>query len=135
MFLAITNFPHLFGQASAGARDKQPDDALALSDAGWIVALFALAVVAAVAIYAARRYQGWRLAFLDSPAGLFRQLCRAHHVSRSERRLLWRLSEALQLDHPARLFVEPDCYDVSRLDASWQSQAPRLAALRTSFFA
>jgi hypothetical protein len=56
----------------------------------------------------------------DSPPELFRELCRAHGLSWSTRRLLKRLAAEWQMSSPARLFVEPDRFNAACLPAEWQ---------------
>jgi hypothetical protein len=67
---------------------------------------------------------------LYSPRALFRQLCDAHGVDRTGRRLLMFVARAQMLADPNRLFIEPDRLDVSLLPQEWQSHRAELAALR-----
>ena len=47
-------------------------------------------------------------AWQQSDSGLFCELCRAHKLTRRERRFLWRLAHDRQISPPARIFLEPD---------------------------
>jgi hypothetical protein len=74
-----------------------------------------LAVVTAVAVvlllvskFVARR-QSTKRSF--SPPGLFNQLCQAHALDRAATKALWRLARQDELEHPARLFLEPERFD------------------------
>jgi hypothetical protein len=58
--------------------------------------------------YVARRERARRT---FSPRDLFKQLCQAHQLERSECKALWRLAQQDQLEHPARLFLEPERFD------------------------
>ena len=52
---------------------------------------------------------------LYSPSRLFRDLCRLHGLDRTSRRLLCRLAHYQKLDHPGRLFVEPERFEPENL--------------------
>ena len=74
--------------------------------------------------------------FITNSAGrLFRELCRAHGLSYSTRRLLKQLSAARGLPSPALLFVEPKHFDPSTLPATLQPAARDLQHLRAQLFA
>ena len=62
----------------------------------------------ALSRYVARREHSRRT---NSPRGLFHELCQAHGLDRSGRSALWRLSRKQELEHPARLFLEPERFD------------------------
>ncbi|HEV7223761.1 MAG TPA: hypothetical protein VGN42_13725 [Pirellulales bacterium] len=66
---------------------------------------------------------------------LFRSLCRAHQLDRTQRRLLRRLARAHQLAQPAALFLEPQRFSPARWGVDFQSQAPAVLALRARLFA
>lgn len=69
----------------------------------------------------------------NSPRRLFRDLCRLHGLDRSTRRLLKRLARQQQLDHPSRLFVEPERFDAHNL-GSLAGDQRRLHAIRQRLF-
>ncbi len=71
---------------------------------------------------------------LHSPRRLFQALCRAHGLSWSERRLLRKLACCHGLDHPARLFVEPERFAPAGLDAQLLPSAGRLERICERLF-
>jgi hypothetical protein len=60
---------------------------------------------------------------------LFLRLCQAHGLKWSDRWLLWRLTRYQLLRDPARLFVDPDRWEPSRLDPRLPVDRVRLTAL------
>lgn len=76
-----------------------------------------------------------RAASCLDPRALFRALCGAHQLSRSDRQLLRQLAHAHALNQPALLFVEPERFDTAELGEAWQKQRERLAELRSRLFA
>lgn len=75
-----------------------------------------------------------RAASCLDPRALFRALCRAHQLRRSECQLLRQLAHAHALNQPALLFVEPDRFDAAELGEAWHKQRERLAELRSRLF-
>ena len=80
----------------------------------------------------ARRFEN--LKSYDNPPELFRELCRAHELNWSTRRLLKRLAAEWELTSPALLFVEPERFNTARLPAEWREHAPQLEHLRKQLF-
>lgn len=70
----------------------------------------------------------WRAS--NHPWALFRELCKAHQLDRSSCRLLRELARWQALDHPARLFLEPERYELRALSPQLVEQAEALHALR-----
>ena len=70
----------------------------------------------------------------NSTAGLFRELCRAHRISASNRRLLQRLAAARGLDNPAILFVEPRHFKTNDLPDALLASRGELNHLRERMF-
>ncbi len=70
---------------------------------------------------------------INSPRRLFRDLCRLHGLDRASRGLLRRLARQQQLDHPARLFVEPERFDPCNL-GPLANQARRYQAIHQRLF-
>jgi hypothetical protein len=70
----------------------------------------------------------------SSPVRLFRELCAAHRLKRSERRLLRHLSTARALNNPAMLFVEPQHFETKNLPPHLKTSAAELRALRAKLF-
>ncbi|MBL8829444.1 MAG: hypothetical protein JNM18_20865, partial [Planctomycetaceae bacterium] len=48
---------------------------------------------------------------LNNPHSLFQELCKLHGLGFGERRLLAKLAKVHKLEHPARLFLEPERFD------------------------
>ena len=69
------------------------------------------------------------------PRSLFRELCRAHGFSFSQRRLLWKLARDQNLAHPARMFLEPARWSKSRMPEKLTARYDELLALRDRVFA
>jgi hypothetical protein len=70
----------------------------------------------------------------DSPARLFADLCRAHKLNGSNRRMLKQLAAARRLKCPAMLFVEPEYFDMSDLPPALKPSASELRQLRHTLF-
>jgi hypothetical protein len=71
----------------------------------------------------------------NRPLGLFLSLSKAHHLGWSDRWLLWRLARSHRLRAPARLFLEPERFEVSRLPPPMRRHAARLEGLQERLFA
>lgn len=69
-----------------------------------------------------------------SPLILFCQLCRAHRLTWTDWRLLWRIGRLYRLEHPAMIFLEPDRLDPSRLTSALRLHEARIASLREVLF-
>ena len=67
-----------------------------------------------------------------NPWALFRELCSAHHLKATDRRLLAQLAKGQKLQQPALLFVEPERFDTNRL--ANQSDAKPLQLIRDRLF-
>jgi hypothetical protein len=98
-----------------------------------VVGLAALAA-AALLIWSRATRRPPRHFVSNSRARLFRELCRAHGLRFSSRRLLKRLAAAHRLTTPAMLFVEPKYFDTSDLPANLQPAARELQHLRNQLF-
>ena len=70
----------------------------------------------------------------NSPRQLFRELCREHQLSVSEKWLLWRLASARNLTHPAMVFIDKRCLELESLPHDWHSAKPQLRQLRERLF-
>lgn len=77
----------------------------------------------------ARREKALRL---YSPRRLFKQLCDAHGLPRAARKTLKRLAHVHELENPARLFLEPERFDISEGQSVQQQEAYR--ALKRKLF-
>jgi hypothetical protein len=70
----------------------------------------------------------------DSRPRMFRELCAAHRLGRSDRKLLKRIAAARGLTNPALLFVEPAHWDRASLPTSLRSANAELQRLRAAIF-
>jgi hypothetical protein len=130
IFLLLARTQNLRG-FSEGFRSRSVDDnalAVGLVACGLVLTCVVLLLVGRYA----RRFEN--LKTYDSPPELFRELCRAHGLNWSSRRLLKRLAAAWELPSPALLFVEPERFNPARLPANWQDDQDRLENLRQRLF-
>lgn len=70
----------------------------------------------------------------NSPTRLFTELCRAHRLDRTNRRLLKQLAAERGLKNAALLFVEPEHFDLTNLPADLKSSAAELRHLKHKLF-
>ena len=96
------------------------------------ITAFALTAAALAAYWLAHRNKGsfWE----NSAARLFHDLCRAHGLPGSSRRLLKRLAAARHAADPAMLFVEPHYFDARSLPSELRSSADAVRKLRSQLF-
>lgn len=98
-----------------------------------IVAVLALASIAFV-LWRLLKSRASRTFSSDSSARLFRDLCAAHGIKRSGRRLLRQLAEARGAIDPAVLFVEPQHFDTRNLPPELKESASELRTLNETLF-
>jgi hypothetical protein len=70
----------------------------------------------------------------ESKRGLFSELCRAHGLNSSSRRLLRLLAVARELKNPATLFVEPSHFASNNLPHALRHAGKDLQRLRERLF-
>jgi hypothetical protein len=70
----------------------------------------------------------------NSPRGLFRELCRAHRLDHSGRRLLKRLAAARGVSPPALIFLQPESFSAIGLPDDLLDQAQALGQLELRLF-
>jgi hypothetical protein len=70
----------------------------------------------------------------NSPSRLFGDLCRAHRLDRSSRRLLKQLASQCDARSPAELFVEPAFFDTANIPSALKASARELRQLRHKLF-
>ncbi len=100
-----------------------------------IMTLLVILTVASVSLVAAALWRTWkRRQPVDCPRHLFAELCARHELDWPSRRLLRQLSRAYDLEHPARLFVEPQLFDAARLPEALRSFQPQLAVIKSRLF-
>jgi hypothetical protein len=97
--------------------------------------LVGLVALAALGVWLLSRYlrDRERIGFNNTHA-LFAELCRAHHLDRSARRLLSQWARSLQLSTPARLFVEPHHFQAEPADDHLRVRKEEVHALRDRIF-
>ncbi len=101
----------------------------------WFIAVCVIVcLLLATLIYRVASRRSSRMFSSESPAKLFRELCAAHGLSLSARRLLKRLAEARGLASSALLFVEPQHFDTQNLPAELRPCANKLRQLRERLF-
>jgi hypothetical protein len=113
-------------------RTDQPGAALP-----WENVAIVLAIAAAVALsawLAARWLAFRRKQNTTSPQRLLAELCRAHQLTRRQRRLVNRLAAHHHLPQPAALFVEPALWEAGELALSGAFPADDVQALRERLF-
>jgi hypothetical protein len=117
-----------------GRSFRGQDARLKPSDA--LVGVLFLGMLAAVIWFLARlrgrRERGERQ---NSPQGLFHELCQAHGLDRSAKRLLEQLARGRRLGDPGVLFLDPGYFDLASADPALGAQAEALDGLRRKLFA
>ena len=104
-----------------------------------ILVMVVIALVIVAVVFAVRYFNAQRSKSIYAPLGLFQELCRVHRLDRGQQRLLRELATSLELEHPSRLFLEPQLFEtVAHGDqfAIWQTHQRRsqLDALRVRLF-
>lgn len=100
-----------------------------------ILTLVAILVVVSAILGGVALWRTWKQRQpVDCPRHLFTELCARHELDWPSRRLLKQLSRAYELDHPARLFVEPQLFDAARLPEPLRPFQPQLAAIKSRLF-
>ncbi len=94
------------------------------------LAVIGIAIAVGVQIYKRRDYSKP----CDDPQKLFRQICAAHKLNFSSRRLLLQLAMALQMPHPAALFVTPAAFRKNELPPHLQGEGKRISELAHQLF-
>lgn len=97
--------------------------------------LFLAAFAALVWLLARLAKRHDRRGSYNDPRELFRSLCQVHRLDAGQRKLLERLAQFRQLEHPAVLFLERRHFDAAELPQGWQMEADKLEALRDALFA
>ena len=128
LFAQRSRFDSMRGKFSSRRTRLDSDDILT---AIVVIALIALGVYLLAKVNA-RREKGRSF---KSPRGLFRELCKVHDMCRAEKRLLKQIARWQRLSQPARLFLEPDRFDIANLSPQLQGQMADVLAIRDSLFA
>jgi len=104
---------------------------------GYDDVLVGLLIVAALlaGMWAVSRLVGLRRrGGVNSPWRLFWALCKAHHLSWSDSRLLRRVARHQGLREPGRLFLEPERWEEKGLGPRFAAEYSRLKSLRNQIF-
>ena len=100
-----------------------------------LLILSSVALLVAITIVGCRISRRRRRDFhYNSPSRLFSELCRAHKLTWSSRRLLKQLAAARDLKSVATLFVEPEYFDLANLPPALKPSAQELRQLRRKLF-
>jgi hypothetical protein len=100
-------------------------------DLNQLLLLLVACLLVAVAIWALSRF----LIYCESRTycsqrALFRELCRAHKLNWSSRRLLWQLVRWHRLACPAEVFVNPRRFDTQQLTGGLAARQHQITQLR-----
>lgn len=113
-------------------------DVITLDDVlGWddILTWLFVALLSAIALLFIFSWIGaWLTARRTSPAGLFRELCRAHHLSYGDKRLLKKLAHAADVQPAVRMFLEPQWFTAPSIPAAVIDREERLRWLHGHLF-
>lgn len=129
--LLLANQPALRGLGRGVQHARQPFDGGGLTTALLVFCGFFVCVWGVARLFV--RSEG--PAALNSARGLFGELCRAHQLTRNDRRLLTHLARHHRLADPAGLFLDARWLDPSLCGPAWQKHAGRLRELRLALFA
>ncbi|HEX7450607.1 MAG TPA: hypothetical protein VF306_23805 [Pirellulales bacterium] len=132
LLLALLADQHAIRNIARGMQSRQ-----AQVDVGGLTSALLIFCLFFVSVWGVSRLVGRKeraVSCLD-PRALFRELCRTHQLSRSDRQLLRHLALEYKLAQPSLLFVEPDRFDVAELGEAWQKHRQRLDELRCRLFA
>ncbi len=98
----------------------------------FFIVLVVIGIAIAVGVQIYKRYDYSKPC--DDPLKLFRQLCAAHKLNSSSRRLLLQLATAQEMPQPAALFVTPAAFRGSELPPQLQGEAEHIKALAHRLF-
>ncbi len=98
----------------------------------FFILLVVIGIAIAVGVQIYKRYDYSKPC--DDPLKLFRQLCAAHKLNFSSRRLLLQMATVLEMPQPAALFVTPEAFRGSELPPQLQGEAARIKKLAHRLF-
>lgn len=99
-----------------------------------IILVSVAALLAGALFWEAIKRRREREFWFNSNSRLFAEMCHAHRLDRSSRRLLKQLAASRGLKNPAELFVEPDHFDTTNLPLELKPRAPGVRQLRHELF-
>lgn len=115
-----------------GRRFRRGGSDIDLADV--MAAVSVIALVAALAWLATRVAKHRETLNASSPQRLFRELCHAHRLNWSNRKLMQAIAKAHELGNPAMLFVTPQCFALDSLPPSFRSQRAHIEDLKDQLF-
>ncbi len=98
----------------------------------FFIVMVVIGIAIAVGVQVYKRYDYSKRC--DDPLKLFRQLCAAHKLNFSSRRLLLQLATALEMPQPAALFVTPAAFRRSELPPHLQGEEKQISELAHQLF-
>ncbi len=101
-----------------------------LLPAAIVLGIVVLGIVVAVKLYQRSDFSKP----CDDPGKMFRQLCAAHKLNFSSRRLLLQLAAAHEMPQPAAVFVTPAAFQTGGLPEKLRQQEARLKELAAQLF-
>ena len=116
---------------SSVSRSAQDSRSVA-SYAGVLLAVLGIVAVCWLLLFLWDRYRHELCRAAQDPRTLFHELCRAHRLSRRDRRLLWQAAVVYRLEHPALVFAIP--HYVNQLAGSAEPHADAYAGLAVRLF-
>jgi len=134
--MAFTVWLDLLAQLEPAARIESPGSgwSLGVNRVGALAAGLALGVLA-IWCFARFRRPRSKVHAPQSPQQLFRELCRAHHLTAAQERLLeWVVSDR-QLSQPGLLFLDPLLLERAISRSNTPGVRRRLTDLRSKLFA
>lgn len=100
----------------------------------WLLLMSIVAIIGFAIWLLLRRASLLQRLWQHSPRRLFGQLCRAHRLDWTQRRLLRRLAKSQGMDQAARLFLEPDRFSSAAAMPELQPLRDRIENLRRKLF-
>ena len=97
-----------------------------------LLAMLGVFAVFWLLMYLWNRYRREVARAASDPRALFYELCRAHHLSRQERNLLWNAAIHYRLEHPALVFALP--HYLHQLADANEPRSPACARLAVRLF-
>ena len=102
---------------------------------GQIVTLLVLLLIVVVGLWKVAHVSAQREGRSHfSPRRLFQELCALHALDWPSRKLLRQLARANHLDHPARVFVEPQWFEAAQIPETLAPFRPQLTQLKSRLF-
>jgi hypothetical protein len=93
-----------YSRVGSSLRDRDPG----LNLIGLFLVLLGFAILGVLIWLGRRLYARFERRVVDNPRALFRELSRAHSLSRADRDLLCEIAEWHELPDPTQLFLAPD---------------------------